>query len=244
MWDHIDLAKAFNLIPRFPAAILLNRLGLSWDILQFWLKSLSVMSRSPIVAGVMGEQISSTTGVPEGDVWSVLAMIGVSTLFYFKNLTPNVNPFSYVDNWSWMSTSTRENFLAWIRTLNLVSALRMVISIAESWMCATVSKNWPELESVSSLFPSGLERVPVYQHAKNFGEVTQYNRGNFVKPLVERVDEAVSRMERLKNLPLSLTAKAKRIQCGIWSCGLYAADTHTHTLHWDAPFQETTSCRS
>ena len=117
------------------------------------------------------------------------------------------------------------------RTLNLVSALRMVISLAKSWMWATVSKKWTELESVNSLFLNGLERVPVYQHAKDLGEVIQYNRGNFVKPLVERVDEAVSRMERLKNLPLSLTANAKRIQCGIWSCGLYAADTQFTGMH-------------
>ena len=50
----MDLAKAFNLIPRFPAAILMNRLGLPWWCLQFWLRSLSKMSRSPIICGTMG----------------------------------------------------------------------------------------------------------------------------------------------------------------------------------------------
>lgn len=227
----MDLAKAFNLIPRYPAAILLHRLGMPWWCLSFWLKSLSNMSRVPIIDGVMGIPISSTTGVPEGDVWSVLAMIAVSSMFYFKNLSPQVSPFSYADNWSWIAKSVRENFLAWIKTLQLVSALKMVISLSKSWLWSTSSKVWGDLKNVNLLFPDGSTSVPILEHAKDLGEIVQYNKSCFSKPITERVDEAISRMERIKNLPLSITSKAAKIQGGIWSFGLYAADTHFIGMH-------------
>ena len=41
----MDLIKAFNLVPRRPAAILLSRLGISHSILAFWLLCLSKMTR-------------------------------------------------------------------------------------------------------------------------------------------------------------------------------------------------------
>ena len=167
----MDLAKAFNLVPRFPAAVLLNRLGLSWHLLSFWIESLKNMTRSPIISGCLGIRIGSTTGVPEGDVWSVLAMIAISTLFYYKNVTVTVTPFSYADNWSWISHTVRDNFKAWIKTLNLVGSLRMVISIAKSWLWATSTKLWPELELTNMLFPSGSDRVPILEHAKDLGEI-------------------------------------------------------------------------
>ena len=85
----MDLANAFNLIPRWPAACVMQRLGIPWSIIVFWTKSLSRMSSSPVIANTMCDRISSTTGVPEGDVMSVLAMIAISTLFYFRNLNPH-----------------------------------------------------------------------------------------------------------------------------------------------------------
>ena len=88
--------------------------------------------RIPIIAGSMGAVIGSTTGVPEGDVWSVLAMLATSALFYFRNASPHLSPFTYADNWSWISKSISENFKAWIRTLNLTASLRMIISISKS----------------------------------------------------------------------------------------------------------------
>jgi hypothetical protein len=64
------------------------------------------------------------------------------------------------------------------------------------------------------------------KHAKDLGEIVQYNKACFSRPLISRVDEAVTRMDRLINLPLSIEQKARRIQAGILPLGLYAADTH------------------
>ena len=129
-------------------------------------------------------------------------------------------------NWAWLSKTTKDNFDAWIKTLNMVAALRMIVSVSKSWIWVTNSK-WIEiLKCVNLLFPSQSESIPVLEHAKDLGEIIQYNKACFSRPLIERVDEAVFRIERLKNLPLNIEQKAIRIQTGIWSFGLYAADTH------------------
>jgi hypothetical protein len=155
----MDLAKAFNLVPRYPAAILMNRLGVPWSCLNFWLQSLSNMSRSPLIAGSMGTCIGSTTGVPEGDVLSILAMLAISALFYYRNLSPRVSPFAYADNWAWQATTLRDNFLSWIKTLNSVAVL--IVSIPKCWMWVTSPKFVSQLQDVNLLFPSGGDKIPV-----------------------------------------------------------------------------------
>eukprot|EP00435_Cladocopium_sp_Y103_P051857 s137_g16.t1 len=102
----------------------------------------------------------------------------------------------------------------------------MVISLPKSWLWATQCKWWEDLRNVNLLFPSCTEEIPVLQHAKDLGEIVQYNKACFSKPAIDRVDEAINRLDRLKTFPLSIQEKAKRIQTGIWPFGLYAADTH------------------
>ena len=129
-------------------------------------------------------------------------MLAISALFYFRNLSPRITPFAYADNWAWLSKTTKDNFDAWIKTLNMVAALRMIVSVSKSWIWVTNSK-WIELlKCVNLLLPSQSESIPVLEHAKDLGEIIQYNKACFSRPLIERVDEAVFRIERLKNLPL------------------------------------------
>ncbi len=83
----LDLSKAFNLVPRLPALKILQELGISEQILKFWQMNLSRMTRLPYAFDQLGEPIPSTTGVPEGDAWSVLCMIGMDHQFG-KGATP------------------------------------------------------------------------------------------------------------------------------------------------------------
>jgi hypothetical protein len=112
----MDLMKAFNMVPRLPAAMLMNRMGIPWEILAFWMFSLSRMTRIPVLSGYMSSELPSTTGVPEGCTWSILAMIAISTIFFYKNACPKIIPFSYADNWVWIAKAPEDNFYAWIRT--------------------------------------------------------------------------------------------------------------------------------
>ena len=222
----MDLIKAFNLVPRMPASMLLRRLGISPNILVFWSICLSKMTRLPFAFNQLGEPIPSTTGVPEGDAWSVLCMLGISTMFFFRVRTLYTMPFAYADNWAWITRSIREQIRSWIRTLNMVFSMRMAIDPHKSWVWGTSTQLRLENKDIALLFPAENFSIEVHTHVKDLGEIVQYNRQLYNAPLRERLKETQNRIKRLKNLPISIQEKAHKIQTGAWTYGMYGVDTH------------------
>lgn len=94
----LDLVKAFNTFPRYSIALVMRRLGIKWQIVEFWLLSLSVMSRFPGVKNRFGKPLGATTGAPEGCPISVLSMVALSACYYYTIYTPRVTPYCYADN--------------------------------------------------------------------------------------------------------------------------------------------------
>lgn len=82
------------------------------------------------------------------------------------------------------------------------------------------------MECVKLLFPRENVEIPIKQNARDLGEIIQYTKSQTAKPLIDRLHEAIERIDRLRNLPLTIDQKALRIQTGVWPFGLCAADTH------------------
>lgn len=222
----MDLVKAFNLIPRYAARWLMRRLGISDHILDFWHMSISRMTRLPALKTFLLDEVPSTTGLPEGDSWSVLGMISLSCAFYYKIASPRLQPYCYADNWSWIAKSVRDQMAAWISTLNLIQSLRMSISIPKSWCWALHKDQKAILHSLNLLFPSGDSQLTILEHTKDLGEIVQYNKKPFSSPLLERLKQMRERIAKLMHLPIPLQTKAQRIQAGAYPFGLYGADSH------------------
>ena len=75
----------------------------------------------------------STTGAPEGDALSVCAILTIAATFFHRMSHVQVQPFTYADNWTFLSSSQRALFRAMTSTLNFTSALRMKVEINKSW---------------------------------------------------------------------------------------------------------------
>lgn len=133
----LDLVKAFNLIPRWPLKYLFQKIGIPEVVSKFWFQNLAVMTRLPQIGSSLGEPMPCTTGVPEGDAMSVLAMAILSTAFYFKIAKPSIQPYTFADNWSWQAESTRDHFRTVMTTLNFAESLRMRIDQSKSWAWGT-----------------------------------------------------------------------------------------------------------
>ncbi len=85
------------------------KMGTPEMIIDFWLESLTDLTRLPQIGPHLGEPVSSTTGVPEGDAMSVCSMV-VLSFFYHQYLGQNllqVRITIYADNWSWLTKSQR-----------------------------------------------------------------------------------------------------------------------------------------
>jgi hypothetical protein len=48
--------------------------------------------------------------------------------------------FPYADNWAWIAQCPEAIFYAWIKALNLATALKLIISISKSWAWTTTKK--------------------------------------------------------------------------------------------------------
>ena len=214
----IDLIKAFNLLPRYPLALLLYKLGLDWNTIMFWLKNLSRMSRVLISNGSIGSKIGSATGVPEGCSWSVLAMISLSTYFYFSLQTPKLWPYAYADNWAWLC--------AWQKILRLTKSLLLLIDFRKSWVWGTTRGIRKELQCLDDLFPNGEFTLPIKDAVKDLGEILVYRKRLLVKPIAGKIQEALERLQKISWIPLSLSAKCKRIRASVWTLALYSAQHH------------------
>ena len=101
-----DLVKAFNTFGRRFLAVAMIRLGMPNSIVSFWIRSLSHLVRHPVINNKLGPGVASTCGAPEGDSISVLSMLALSAIYFFRISTvdPCVQPYIYADNWAWTAT--------------------------------------------------------------------------------------------------------------------------------------------
>ena len=219
----MDLVKAFNLIPRRVVRHLFAILGIPNHICDFWFLSLTRLTRSLQCGCALGAAEPSTTGLPEGDSMSVVGMLALSFAFFIKVRTPQVHPFAYADNWSFMSTSERATFQAMQKLLNFVADLRMQIDFNKSWCWATTKPFktfWTHASAL--LFVPGFQ-FRIKSHVHDLGCTISYTNAVVLGPLRDKIDNAVAKCNRLRKLQLTLDERAEKIQVAIWPAVFYGA---------------------
>ena len=100
-----DLQKAFNFLPRAVVFESLALLGVPHRILGSW-AALGVTQRRFLIQGQLGPGLRASTGFPEGDGLSVVAMLAVDHLLHLwidqtQRLTQTL---TFVDDWQFTST--------------------------------------------------------------------------------------------------------------------------------------------
>ena len=144
----LDLVKCFNSIHRQSVYSILQHMGMPHHILKQWSRSLAVLTRSWSLPGFDGTLTACNHGFPEGDVFSVLAMIGVALSWsaHLKSHCPSSLVGAYADNWCFASTRKADFVILIGITLRLVSLLCMTIDWAKTWIWATASSHLASLK--------------------------------------------------------------------------------------------------
>ena len=221
----LDLVKAFNLIPRWPLKKLFVKLNVPRVATEFWFKNLGLLVRLPQIGSCLGKSMTSTCGIPEGDAMSVLGMVILSITFWYKISCPQIDPFTYADNWSWIAKNTRMHIRSLISILNWVESLKMKIDQTKSWAWGT-DKNFKECaKNLSLLFPSGDVVIQVQNFAKDLGMTIHYDKQQVLGCIQDRIKTGLARASRLEWIPMSIDAKAWMIQSAIWPVALYSAES-------------------
>ncbi|OLP98064.1 Casein kinase I-like hhp1 [Symbiodinium microadriaticum] len=185
----LDLRKAFNFLPR--------------------------VRRSFQINGSLGPPVPSTTGAPEGDPVSVLAMIAVCWL-YVALLEGLVAPKAYVDNLSWTADAPDNHAPAMLVLNDFVQALSLHIDWGKTYQWATtpVSKRW--WQEIGVAFLPSPEALHLVSQVKELGSFYQFRRRGSAQLFGERLQDAHQRLQALSTDPQALPTRAKIVQGGIW----------------------------
>ena len=221
----LDLIKAYNTFGRMAVIKIMHRLGMPWELLHAWVKSLDMLVRYPCINGHFAKGIESTTGVPEGCSMSVLSMIATSALFYFRMKNEHINPYAYADNWSWMSMQQRVHFIAYEMVLHLTKVLRLSIDFSKSWHWGTTKTFRESCKDVAQHHADDGIQITIRTSVKDLGEIVHYDKSASLGFVQEKIQEGILRLQRIEWLPCALQKKAQYIQSAVWPLSLYSADT-------------------
>ena len=236
----LDLIKAFNLLPRRVLYHLLIHHGAPAAAIHFWFTNLSHMTRRLQIRQQVGPTITMTTGVPEGDSLSVCAMLVVSSAFYWTLQSPTVFPYAYADNWSYLTTTQRDNIQAFYRIQHLVEALRMKIDFAKSWAWGATKEARTDWKDFLADEFADHNQISVLNSSKDLGCMTHYTRHITLGHLKTKINSAVQRCRRLRWFQTTIAHKAQFIQTAIWPHAFFGAenqivgDKHFRTLRREA----------
>ena len=236
----LDLIKAFNLLPRRVVYHLLIYHGAPAAAIQFWFTNLSRMTRRLQIRQQVGPTITMTTGVPEGDSLSVCAMLVVSSAFYWTLQSPTVFPYAYADNWSYLTTTQRDNIQAFYQIQHLVEAFRMKIDFAKSWAWGATKDARTDWKDFLADEFADHNQISVLNSSKDLGCMTHYTRHITLGHLKTKINSAVQRCRRLRWFQTSIAHKAQFIQTAIWPHAFFGAenqivgDKHFRTLRREA----------
>ena len=194
----MDLVKAFNLIPRRVVRYVFQILGIPPKVCDCWFLSLTRLTRVLQNGRKMSQPSPSTTGLPEGDSMSVVGMLALSFIYHTKLKSPKVFPYTYADNWSFMSTSEKQCFRSLQLILNLIHDLRMRIDFSKSW-CWGTTKTFREFWTAASLLLMAPDfKFPIKSQVHDLGCTISYTDKVVLGPLRDKIDNAVAKCNRVR----------------------------------------------
>ena len=204
----LDLIKCFNQLPQQPALQLLVKLGIPKFIADCWFQSIAGMSRWWMLRGTIFPAGLGTTGVAEGDPWSVCVMLAVNKLWTFHIAHDTLSANSYADNWSYAASSPQIHKRAVRTTIMVTKALRVEIDWGKTWAWATSEAHLQALQhAVEKYLPPdvNLQKVP---HARELGYILHYRQRQFRGTQKQRHQQALRRLHALEKCDLDLNTTA------------------------------------
>ena len=193
----LDLVKAFNLLPRRVIYHLLVYHGAPPQVINFWFINLRRMTRRLQVRLAIGEPIHMTTGVPEGDSMSVCSMLVLSSAFYWLLHSPNLHPYCYADNWSYLTCSQREDYQAYLKIRQMADSLRLQIDYKKSWVWGITKAARDQWQDTLNEVLDDPQLVRILNSAKDLGCMCHYTKQIVLGHLKEKFTSAAARCKRL-----------------------------------------------
>ena len=218
----LDIKKCFNCIPRLPIYALLKAIGVP----TMYIRGLARMHQQFIrfleIGGCVGDPHTSTTGLPEGDSFSVSCMTAIS---YLVSRIPhigdsNILPVFFADNWSVIAREFDKFTEAVEAIFDFVNKWRMEISHAKSWLWSTK----PSIRQRLKKLEVHGKNIPVRNSAVDLGCDIHYGKGKAKMQFQKRLKSAVVRLRKTRRICAPNRFKRKLIKMGGHSVVMYGCE--------------------
>ena len=222
----IDLVKAFNNLPRRPLRELLLHLQVPPVIVATWFSFLDQVARFPTFHESLGPGLPSTTGVPEGDPLSVVAMLAVCYAAHHWPRSSASVLRSYIDNFTWTCTEPTALPEAVASARAFCLSLRLPIDWTKSYCWATLSAHRRWLHQIAhSLVPEG-HRLQVVDGAKDLGVCFRFGSQATTPNVTARLQKGHGRLLRLGSMSRPIDLKARMVLSSVWPATFYGTEGH------------------
>lgn len=222
----LDLKKCFNLIRHAGVFRLLQWLNLPLAILHQWIGSIKNLSRYWVIENAVFGPYHCNNGLPEGDVFSVVAMLGIGLCWtshaLFVTQARSV-VWAYADNWAWKVYQVELHNVLLRATNAVVAAFGLVIDFGKTWYWA--STNQVALE-VKSLLAAALPDTVIIrkERAKDLGVEMHYSGPNRLGHTKARFQDGFDRLSRLAKLNVTLSIKEHLLEASVWPAALFGSE--------------------
>ena len=225
----LDLVKCFNCIPWHPTFVMLKKLGVPPPLVECWGNALENIRKYPISINSLGPPTQATTGVPEGDPLSVVAMAALCFCAAHLLMMDQVDFKTYVDNWSLQARTPAELQSATPVILEFLAHLELKVDWKKTYTWSTTKKGRSWLQGMGQhLFPTDLP-ISVTAARPELGTPFQFSRTVDVSTRNGRLQEGHERLRRLANQPRQLLERATLIQSSVWPATFWGAEGHCHS---------------
>ena len=224
----LDLRKCFNNVDWSFAFHALHACGVPLRFLRTWILMISSMVRHWMINGEVFLSGTGTSGIPEGDQWSVLAMVAISIgwITYLEANSRELTSLSltaYADNWGWFTPDYEVHPALLTQTQHFTAAAGLSLDWSKTWYWST-SKSHARLieQSLDGVTPVKLTQK---LSATDLGFQMQYGLRNSLGVHSDRLADGITRISRLAGLPCSLSVKEHLLQTSVYPVVFHGTET-------------------
>ena len=227
----LDLVKCYNQVPRYPGRLALLKLQVPPRWVNIWFQSLQMLQRWWVLNGHLVPCDMSSTGIPEGDSWSVLTMLALNRLYVSHLQCDGVYVNAFADNWSYAADPPDAHEEAITRTIDLTTSLRVQIDWEKTWGWGTTPRHIAALRRAAQHVRPDLQ-LQIATNARELGYILHYRRQQFRGTQKKRHDQARARLKKMSYHGYSVTTMAQLAQQAVLPKAFFGVHIYVPGQHY------------